>query len=1167
MNSPFVHLHNHTDYSLLDGAASIPNLVAKAKSFGMKHLAITDHGNMFGALRFHDECIKHDINPVVGCEVYIAPESRFARDKNNKYYHMVLLAKNERGYRNLLKIVSVGYKEGFYSRPRIDDETLTANKEDIICTCACIGGEIPQLLIAGDYEKARERAIFYRDLFPPGDYYFELHRHGIPDEKKCDANIIKLAHELNIPIIATNDIHYVEKDHYEAHEIMLCIGTGRKLSDEKRFRFDVNEFYFKSPQEMEALFSDIPEAIINTEKLAQKCSLKINRPGPILPDYPIPLEFANPEDYMRHLVQEGLKKRYPVITEEIQARADYELSIIFDMQGNSFAGYFLIVWDFIHYAKINNIPVGPGRGSGAGSLVAYAMEITDVDPLKYSLLFERFLNPERVSMPDFDVDFCNEGREQVLKYVTEKYGSEKVGAICTFGTLKTKAVIKDVARVLEIPFDQANDISKYVPEGKFNHPETGKKVKWNVKYAVQFTPELKEWYEKGGNYKKLFDIAAILENLNRHVSTHACGIVIGKEELTDYVPLFKDKNGQISTEYTMDLLEPCGLVKMDFLGLKTLTVIKNTQNLIRKTNPEFDIDAVSDEDAKTFALLGEGKSEAIFQFESAGMQKILRDVKPTTLEEMFALNALYRPGPMDFIPQYVDTKKGKQKLEFPDPLLEELLSPTYGVIVYQEQVMQVAQIIAGFTLGRADEMRRAMGKKKEDVLKAMKEEFIAGAEKLGHTAQHADEIFEILIPFAGYGFNKSHAAAYSIIAYKTAYLKAHYPAEFMAANLTNEINSPEKYAQYLISAQQMGIDVLPPNLNQSEMHFSVTNGKIYYGLQGIKKVGETVVDSIIKERNTNGPFQGILDFVSRVDSRVVNKGILEAFISAGLFDEFEYNRATLISEANLNEILKYSAKLKAANDKNQLSLFGESANTEMVSLPIITIIEDWSDKEKREKETEFVGFSFSSHPLDPFKTQINGSVNINLSEIQQSVPKKKYTTIALIRELRIMTVKKEGRNFGKELASGVLEDYNGSARFIIFMDAWAKIKDRIIEAKDTELPLAFIGEVNPDQNGSMENPQFVVNTIQDPSELTISETRTVHIRLMPNLSEHQMFELRDFINENSGDATVYLYIPKDTAPNNEVVVQPRSKSKIKFDDLTMDSLKSMESVRTAWVQE
>ncbi|MCK5251196.1 MAG: DNA polymerase III subunit alpha, partial [Spirochaetaceae bacterium] len=677
--SGFVHLHNHSDYSLLDGACRIGDYVKKASDLGMKHLALTDHGNLFGALHFEQACHSAGINPIVGSEMYVAAGSRFIKPGNGpKSYHMVLYARNEEGYRNLMILTSKGYIEGFYYKPRIDDELLEKYHEGLMASAACLAGEIPRAIQAGDWEKAREKALYYNNLFGEGNFYLEVMNHGIPEEETVRKGMRKLHEETGIPIIATNDIHFLEKDHANAHDIFICISTGKKQIDDKRLKTENPEFYFKTEEEMRALFPEFPDAIENTVKLAERCDLTIPQPGPQLPHYEIPEQFADPESYLRYLTIEGMKERYPDADGEgkktIDERAEFELNVLFQM---GYAGYFLIVWDFIDWARRHDIPVGPGRGSGAGSIVAYALKITDIEPIKYGLLFERFLNPERVSMPDFDIDFCFERRGEVIDYVHEKYGHDNVAGICTFGTLKTKAVLKDVARVLDIPFSESNAITKVVPEGK---TPDGRKI--NVKVALEVEPQLKEFYDRGGVYKNLFDVASILEGMNRHVSTHACGQVIGRTVLTDYVPLIKDqKSGDIVSAYTMDIIEPCGLVKMDFLGLKTLTLLKNCENLIRKHSPDFDLEKIPEIDTATFTMLGEGHSEGVFQFESQGMQKILKDAKPASIEDLIALNALYRPGPMQYIPQFIESKNGRRKIQYPHPDLEEVLKPTYGVIV------------------------------------------------------------------------------------------------------------------------------------------------------------------------------------------------------------------------------------------------------------------------------------------------------------------------------------------------------------------------------------------------------------------------------------------------------------------------------------------------------
>ncbi|WP_319416764.1 DNA polymerase III subunit alpha [Marispirochaeta aestuarii] len=1108
----FVHLHNHSDYSLLDGAASIDKLVDKAAGLGMKHLALTDHGNMFGVLRFYKACKNKGINPIIGCEFYVAPKSRLVKsgsENQNKYYHLVLLAKNRQGYQNLLVLVSRGYLDGFYYKPRIDNELLQEHAEGLICTSACLAGEIPTHLLNGQYEEARKTAEFYRELFGTEGFYLELQDHGIPEQKQVNPRIIELSRETGIPLIATNDIHYLEKDHAEAQDILICIGTGKKVSDEKRMRFDSQEFYFKTPDEMAAIFRDTPEAISNTLKIAEQCSLEIPLPGPLLPDYEIPEDFSSPEEYMRHIVFQGLARLYPEITEEIRKRAEYELSVI---QGMGFTGYFLIVWDFIDFARNSGIPVGPGRGSGAGSLVAYAMRITDIDPLKYNLLFERFLNPERISMPDFDVDFCFERRGEVIDYVTRKYGADKVGAICTFGTLKTKAVLKDVARVLDIPFNESNEISKLVPDGP----------KINLEKALEMEPRLKDYREKGGIYRRLIDTALVLEGMNRHSSTHACGMVIGRSKLTDYVPLYKDsKTGQVSTEFTMDQLEECGLVKMDFLGLKTLTLIKNTEKLIHKIDPGFDIEKIPEDDPTTFKMLGEGKSTAVFQFESSGMQGILKQAKPSSIEELIALNALYRPGPMQFIPQYIDSKMGRAPIRYPHPDLQEVLEPTYGVIVYQEQVMQVAQIIGGFSLGKADILRRAMGKKKEKEMEKMKKEFLEGAAVRGYDKKLADDIFEMLKPFAGYGFNKSHAAAYSVVAYKTAYLKANYPAEFMAANLTNEINSPDAFSDYLTSTKEMGIEILPPDINLSEKTFTVVDGKIFYGLQGIKNVGTGAVEEIIRIREEEGPYDSFTDFLDRIDLKLVNRRVIETLIQAGLFDRFGLNRATLLG--NLEQVLEWTIKQKESREFGQTSLFDPADEASLSSFEFDPR-EEFDQMELLRMEKENLGNYFSGHPLDKYRDIFKKCVSLNVSRAENAAADKTYTLLGMIKSLRTIITKK-----GDQMAFAMYEDFNGSMELIFFPKTWAQLRDVV----SVDMVTGLEGKIDKNK----EDPKFLVDRIVDPAELKESTVSEIHIRISRDVHDEELlYEFRSALIEHSGDCSVYLHLGNGSA-GREVIIR------------------------------
>ena len=1025
----FVHLHNHTDYSLLDGAASIPKYMAKAKATGMTSLAITDHGNMFGAVTFYEACKKEGINPIVGCEFYITNNrrDRSPSSDGNRYYHLICLAMSDKGYHNLMELNSISYKEGFYYKPRIDHESLAAHSEDVICLSACLAGEIAQHLLHDNYEKAKETALWYKNLF--GDrYYLEMQDHGLPEEKKILPLILRLARECDIPPVCTNDIHYIEKDDWNAHDTLLCIGTASKKTDKNRLRYKEGEFYFRTPQEMADLFSWCPEAVENSGKIAERCHLEINFPGPILPKCTIPPEFKSDAEYLTYLANEGLKQRYPVVTEELQQRLDYELGIIIQMD---FPAYFLIVRDYIHWAKTHNIPVGPGRGSGAGSLVAYATTITDVDPMKYNLIFERFLNPERVSLPDFDVDFCFEGRSQVIDYVTEHYGKDRVGQIITFGTLKPKQVVKDVCRVLDIPYEESNRICSLISD----------ELKMTLDKAFDLEPRLKEIEARGPLYAELFDTARRLEGLNRHSSLHAAGVVIGRENLDQYVPLYADpKTGSISTQYPMTQIENCGLVKMDFLGLKTLTLIKHTVELIHKKDPAFDISKIDETDNKTFEMLCRGDSKCVFQFESDGMADILRREHPQTIEELVALNALYRPGPMQFIDQFIDAKFGRVPIKYPDPCLEDELKETYGVIVYQEQVMKVAQIIAGYTLGQADNLRRIMGKKKKEKLAEELIKFKAGAVKNGFTEEHAEEIFHILEPFAGYGFNKSHAVAYSVVAYQTAFLKANYPAEFLAANLTNEMGNPGKFTEYLNLAPKYGLKILPPSINKSEKHFNVVDGDIIYGLAGIKNVGENVVGEIIKEREAHGPYKDLMDFLSR-QSEISSKTV-ESLIKAGAFEELGTDTATLLE--NLEDALLFDRSSKESTAYGQLSLFG--SDDPVIGEFKMRDAEPMPIAEKLQMEKEYLGFYISGHPLDAYETEIAASVRVNLSD-PDTIPLEQETSlIALVTGVRQVITKAKKEKMG--IYS--LQTKEGDVDAVAFPSVYEEIRDKIESGKVTQ---------------------------------------------------------------------------------------------------------------------
>ncbi|MBP7262871.1 MAG: DNA polymerase III subunit alpha [Spirochaetia bacterium] len=1153
----FVHIHTHSDFSLLDGAASIPSLVGKAKALGMPGLAITDHGNMFGALKFYKECRKVGINPIVGSEFYVAGASRREKtgtEGGNKYYHLVLVAKNEEGYRNLVQLSSLSYTEGFYYKPRIDWELMESYHEGLICSTACIAGEVPQYLLLGRNDEAERVAARYRDLFGAENYYLELQDHGMDEERRVNRELVPMAKRLGVGIIATNDVHYLEKSDAAAHDALLCVGTNRKVSDVSRMRFPSPEFYLKSPDEMASLFRELPDALSNTLRINEMVNLTIHLPGPLLPKFDIPQSFCSDDDekaapevervraflgamsdddickpnpkygkvaagelapgirktlerrlsdpvtrYFIFSANRGLEKRYPNLSDDIQKRLDYELSTIILMD---FVGYFLIVADFINWAKDRDIPVGPGRGSGAGSIVAYSLRITDIEPLRFNLLFERFLNPERVSMPDFDVDFCYERRGEVIDYVTKKYGEDRVGQIITFGTLKAKAVIKDVARALDISIDESNMITKLVPDDP----------KMTLALAFEQEPKLAELAENP-RYQELFEMARKLENKNRHTSFHAAGIVIGKSKLSDFVPLFKDpKTGIVATQFTMDQLEECGLVKMDFLGLKTLTLIKNTLSLMRKRGVDIDIGSIPEDDAKTYAMLGEGRSTSVFQFESDGMQGILRQAKPSRIEDLIALNALYRPGPMDNIPQFVDCKFGRKPITYPHASLKPILEETYGVIVYQEQVMQATQILGGYTLGGADILRRAMGKKKIEEMAKQRALFNAGCARIhGIDERQGNDIFDLLEKFAGYGFNKSHAAAYAVLAYHTAWLKANYPAEFMAANLTNEINDTDKLTQYIAEARSMGIEVSAPDINRSESRFTVADGRIVYGLIGIKGVGEGVAMDILAERQKGGPFKDFIDFLERTGVQSANKRVIETLVRAGCFDSLGGRRAELV--LNLERAYDYAAKKAEAGEYGQASLF-EGASDEEFPPFRFEPADEWPRAELLRQEKQLLGFYFSGHPLDEFKDVYERCCDVDFAHPERSSPDRQYTLVGQLTEFREILTRR-----GKKMAFGKVESYQGSIEIVVFADTLERNPGRF----EPDAIVFLRGKVDTDR----ENPSFKVEEFALPGDLREKSYREVHIALHAVRREDDLACLRDILFASSGQCAVVFHVPEN----------------------------------------
>jgi DNA polymerase-3 subunit alpha len=1087
----FVHLHVHSDFSLQDAAVSVTRLADRAEELGMSHLALTDHGNMFGAMEFIAACEqkkrKKNVKPIIGCEVYVSPGSRHEKkgsENENKYYHLVLLAYNRDGYYNLVKLCSYAYTEGFYYRPRIDEELLSKYHEGLIALSACASGEIPRLIQGGKKDEAEKKALYYRDLFGNDadgnpNFYLEIQDHGIPSgglrgsdlsQKDINEAVAAISKKTNIPLVATNDVHYLDKDDFIAHDVLLCIGTGKVRTEEKRKKYYGDQFYFKTGDEMAEIFAAYPEAIENTVKIAQRCNADVPKIETkdlpqYLPEFEIPGGFKEPSEYLRHLTAEGLEKRYAKVKEndsnkweEIKKRADYELDTIINM---GYTGYFLIVADFINYAKEKDIPVGPGRGSGAGSIVAYSLRITDIEPLKYGLIFERFLNPERISMPDFDIDFANEGREEVINYVTRKYGKERVAQIITFGTLGAKAVIKDVARVLGISISESEMITKLI---SFDPDITLDKAK-------EEEPRLKEM-ENDPRFTELFVIAHKLEGLNRHSSIHAAGIVIGKKPLIELVPLFQEREergGNIATQYSMNFLEQCGLVKMDFLGLKNLDIIKHTKELIRQRGGKysnFNIENIPEDDKKTFKMLGDGKSHAVFQFASDGMEDMLRQTKPASIEDLTALNARYRAGPMQFIPRFVECKNGKAQITYPDPSLEGILKETYGVIVYQEQVMEVARIIAGYSMGKADLLRRAMGKKKKEILDGEKIPFLEGAAKQGYSAQKAGAIFDMLVPFAGYGFNKSHAAAYSVLAYQTAYLKANFPAEYMAATLIVEIKSADRLLYSIVETRKMGINVDPPNINYSNKLFTVVDGRIVYGFLGIKGIGDAPAEEIVRGRQ-NGHYKNFMDFLERVDIKAVSKKVIELLIHTGAFDNFKVSRETLAG--NMEKAIEYAQKGKEDKQLGQSNLFGESNEAGMPDFKF-TEFPPVSRAERLNLEKKLIGFYFSGHPLDEYRQLWEKAVKADLAH-PETIQLGNHILIGIIKNIKTI-ISKSGK-----MAYAALEDYNGEIEVTFFSRTWEACEDKVQDDKVAILKGKIEYQRNKDKYG------FIVDSYLDVREV------------------------------------------------------------------------------------
>ena len=1034
----FTHLHVHTEYSLLDGSNKINEYVSRVKELGMKSAAITDHGVMFGCIDFYKAAKAAGIKPILGCEVYVAPGSRFDKEKGkeeDRYYHLVLLAETQEGYQNLIKIVSYGFVDGFYYKPRVDMELLEQYHEGIIALSACLAGEVARNLARGFYEEGKEAALRYEKIFGKGNFFLELQDHGIPEQRQVNHELIRMSRETGIELVATNDVHYTYSSDAEAHDILLCVQTGKSLKDENRMRYEGGQYYVKSEEEMRRLFPYAPDAIENTGKIAERCNVEIEFGVTKLPKFDVPDGYTAWE-YLNKLCFEGLDKRYTDNKEELKKRLNYELGVIKDM---GYVDYFLIVWDFIRYAREHGIMVGPGRGSAAGSLVSYTLGITKLDPIKYDLLFERFLNPERVSMPDIDVDFCFERRQEVIDYVVEKYGKDQVVQIVTFGTMAARGVIKDVGRVMDVPYVQCDTIAKMIPQ----------ELNITIDKAMKANPELKKIYETDETVRKLIDMSRRLEGLPRHTSMHAAGVVISQKPVMEYVPLSRGSDGSLVTQFTMTTLEELGLLKMDFLGLRTLTVIQNAEKLVRRDKGiELDMDKIDYEDKKVYGMLGAGKTEGVFQLESTGMKNFMKELKPGNLEDIIAGLSLYRPGPMDFIPQYIKGKNNPDEIHYDCPELEPILKATYGCIVYQEQVMQIVRSLGGYTLGRSDLVRRAMSKKKASVMEKERQNFVYGNEEegvpgcihRGISEKTANKIYDDMIDFAKYAFNKSHAAAYAVVSYQTAFLKYYYPVEYMAALMTSVIHNPSKVAEYILSSRKMQIEILPPDINFGESEFSADHGAIRYGLSAIKSLGAPMIRAIVEERNENGKYQSLRDFIERMSGRELNKRAIENLIKAGALDQVAGNRR--------QKLMVYAEIVDAVNQEKknamtgQMSLFDLISDEEKEAYEIqMPKVEEYSKEELLSFEKEVLGVYISGHPLEEYEERWRKNITARTVDFQideeLGTSKAGDGEIAVIGGIITNKTVKYTRN-NKVMAFLTIEDLVGTVEVVVFPNDYEK---------------------------------------------------------------------------------------------------------------------------------
>ena len=1137
-HSDFVHLHNHSDYSLLDGASPIGGMVERAAALSMPALALTDHGSLFGAVEFYQEARKAGIKPIVGIEAYVTRGQRRERTRDSAH-HLVLLARDERGFRNLMKLSSLAFLEGFYYKPRVDHELLAAHSAGLLALSACPKGEIGSAILDDDEEEAYRTAVRYREMFGTDNFFLEIQNHGLEIEDKIRARVTELAARSGIPLVATNDCHYLRHEDADAHDVLLCIQTGKTVDDAKRLRYATDQLYFRSAEEMRTCFPDHAEALRNTLAIAERCNLQMDFGKPLLPAFPLPEGAGTAEEHLRTITSEALELRYPAPSEAVRERMAYELDVICRM---GFASYFLIVRDFIDFARRNGIGVGPGRGSVAGSLVAYVLRITDIDPLRHGLIFERFLNPERVSMPDIDIDFDDLRRGEVIDYVKRKYGEHNVTQIITFGTMGAKGVMRDVGRALGLAFADVDRIAKLVPDG----------LGMTLERALELSPDLKGLPTRGPQFARLLQTARVLEGLARHASTHAAGVLITPGPLLDYVPLYRQKDETVTTQWDMKSVEKAGLLKMDFLGLRTLSVLDEAVRLIqRRHETAIDLRAIPMDDEAAYRVFQEAATVAIFQFESGGMREHLKRLKPTVFEDLVAMNALYRPGPMENIPYFIDCKHGRQTARYEHPDLEPILKHTYGVFVYQEQVMQAANVLAGFSLAQADELRRAMGKKRPEEMEAKRQEFIEGCRHRKITPAKAEKIFATMEKFAGYGFNASHSTAYALLAYQCAYLKAHYPAELMAATLSSETSDSARIVTLIEECRRMGLTLLPPDVNRSRWAFSIEDGAIRYGLGAVRNVGQGVVESLVAAREAGGPFTDLLDLTRRLDAPSMNKRVLESLVAAGACDALGGERGALFAAAGTT--LDRAGSLRRERASGQSSLFGEEGGAIAVVSPALPAVTAWTARERSTREKEALGFYFSEHPLEHLRERIESLATHRIADALLLEDRSEVRIAGLVGEVKsIMT------RTGRPMAIVTLEDLSARVECTVFPDIFESA--RALLSPETVVIAAGRVEVREDRG-----VKLLLSEVRGLEEARRTWRRSLHVEIRAEeITVEGLERIDEVLRSHPGEAEVYLHIVR---PDHSRMAMRSRRFTVAEDDRVIAGLKEAHpSLRVRWAK-